>query len=303
MAGNDQWGDFYNKGANCLMNIPAKFTKRVNDNLKKYQGIIAQIKKKDANESDTVTVITDIFQDIFGYDKYADITSEYSIRGTYCDLAILNDRKKIEFLVEAKAISVTLNDNHIKQALDYGANAGVNWVVLTNAETWMLYKIKFGQPIDKELVSEFNLLEINPRAEKDLEFLFVISKDGQEKSVIEDFYSSIQVKNKFIIGCLLNSPEVYSLLRRTMKKLFDDVKISEQEIADIMANDIIKREIVDSEEAKKAKKDIEKTYKKLERIKEKNGATPRNGDSSKPEEKSEAMIPQDVVETNEETSA
>jgi hypothetical protein len=284
------------------MNIPTKFSKRLNENLKKYQGIIAQIKKKDANESDTVTVITDIFQDIFGYDKYADITSEYAIRGTYCDLAILDDHKKIQFLVEAKAISVSLNDSHIKQALDYGANAGVNWVVLTNAETWMLYKIKFGQPIDKELVSEFNLLEINQKSDKELEPLFVISKEGQEKSIIDDFYSSIQVKNKFIIGCLLNSPDVYALLRRAMKKLFDDVKISEQEIADIMANDIIKREIIDSEESKKAKKDIEKIYKKLERIKEKNSATHHNGNSSKPEEKSDAMIPQDIVETNDETS-
>jgi predicted type IV restriction endonuclease len=254
------------------MTIPVKFVKRVNENLKKYQGVIAQIKKKDANESDTVTVITDMLQDIFGYDKYADITSEYAIRGTYCDLAILDAHKKITFLVEVKSISIALNDSHIKQALDYGANAGVNWVLLTNAESWMLYKIKFGKPIDKELVAEFNLLNLNPKAEKELEAIFVISKDGQEKSIIEDFYSNIQVKNKFIIGSLLNSRDVYALIRKTMKKLFGDVKISEQEIADIMANDIIKREIIDSEESKKAKKDIEKTYKKLERIKGKNSA-------------------------------
>jgi hypothetical protein len=63
--------------------------------------------------------------------------------------------------------------------------------------------------------------------------------------------------------------EVYSLIRRTVKKLFGDVKISEEEIADIMVNDIIKREIINSEESKKAKKDIDKLYKKMDRIKEK----------------------------------
>jgi hypothetical protein len=62
-----------------FMTLPAKFTKRIAANLKKYQGIVAAIKKRDASESDTVTVITDILQDIFGYDKYADITSEYAI--------------------------------------------------------------------------------------------------------------------------------------------------------------------------------------------------------------------------------
>jgi predicted type IV restriction endonuclease len=283
------------------MNIPAKFVKRVDENLRKYQNVIAQIKKKDANESDTVTVITDILQDVFGYDKYADITSEYAIRGTYCDLAILDDHRKIRFLVEVKAVSVALNENHIKQALDYGANAGVNWVILTNAEMWMLYKIKFGKPIDKELVSGFNLLTINPKADKELAALFVVSKDGQEKSVIEDFYSSIQVKNKFIIGALLNSSDVYSLIRKTMRKLFDDVKISEEEIADIMVNDIIKREIIDSEESKKAKKDIDKLVKKLERAREKNSAvlSPKN-ESAPVREDNEAAIGDETTELNEE---
>jgi predicted type IV restriction endonuclease len=283
------------------MTIPAKFAKRITENLKKYQGVITQIKKKDANESDTVTVITDLLQDIFGYDKYSDITSEYAIRGTYCDLAILDSHKKIRLLVEVKAISVALNDNHIKQALDYGANAGVSWVLLTNAEIWMLYRIKFGKPIDKELVSEFNMLTLNPKSEKELEALFVISKDGQEKSIIEDFYSNIQVKNKFIIGCLLNSEDVYALIRRMMKKLFDDVKISEQEISDIIVNDIIKREIIDSDESKKAKKDIDKIYKKLERAREKNNtASLQNTPEQDQDAENENTVAKEAItETNE----
>jgi predicted type IV restriction endonuclease len=194
-------------------------------------------------------------------------------------LAIIDNHKKIKFLIEVKAVSIVLNDNHIKQALDYGSNAGVNWVILTNAETWMIYKIKFGKPIDKELIGDFNLLSINTKVEKELEALFIISKDGQEKSIIEDYYSSIQVKNKFIIGSLLNSEEVYSLIRRTMKKLFDDVKISEQEIADIIINDIIKRDVIDSEESKKAKKDIDKMWKKLERVKDKSSAAAAASDT------------------------
>jgi len=262
------------------VNIPVKFVKRINERLKKYQDVVTMIKRKDANEADTVTVIIDILQDIFGYDKYSEITSEYAIRGTYCDLAIVEgNNKKIRFLIEVKAVSVSLSDNHVKQAIDYGSNAGVNWVILTNAEKWVIYKIKFGQPIDKELVAEFSLLDINPKSEKDIETLFVISKDGQEKSVIDDFYTNIQVKNKFIIGALLNSPDVFALIRRAMRHLYEDVKITEQEIADIIANDIIKREILDSEESRKAKKDIEKILRKLEKAKEKAKAGPTQGPS------------------------
>ncbi|MDR0635819.1 MAG: type I restriction enzyme HsdR N-terminal domain-containing protein [Treponema sp.] len=275
-----------------MMAMPAKFVKRVQDSLKKYQGVITQIKKKDANESDTVTVITDILQDVFGYDKYSEITSEYAIRGTYCDLAIVDQNKKIRFLIEVKAVSVSLSDNHIKQAIDYGSNAGVNWVILTNSERWLVYKIRFGQPIDKELIAEFNLLTVNPKSEKDIEPLFIISKDGQDRSVIDEFYVNIQVKNKFIVGAILNSEEVHSLIRRNLRKLYSDVQISVEEIADIMANDIIKREIIDSEESKKAKKDIEKMYKKLERKKEKlkseEGAKHAKSDG-KPDEQGESQ--------------
>jgi hypothetical protein len=163
----------------------------------------------------------------------------------------------------------------------------------------MLYKIKFRKPIDKELVSEFNLVTVNQKVDKELEALFVISKDGQEKSIIEDFYSNIQVKNKFIIGCLLNSTEVYALIRRTMRKLFDDVKISEQEIADIMINDIIKREIIDSEESKKAKKDIEKIYKKLERVKEKNSTVPSSSNNAESNLDEKEEVKEDVAEIEE----
>ena len=252
------------------MNVPAKFTKRVNDNLKKYQGIITDLKKKDSNEADTVRVIAGMLECFFGYNRFTEVTSEYAIGGTYCDLAIIDKRKKIRFLIEVKAASSALKENHVKQAIDYGANAGVNWVILTNAEHWMLYKIKFGKPISKELVSEFNILSLNAKSTKELAVMFAISKEGQGKSIIDDLYAANQAKSKFIIGALLNSDEVHTLIRKSIKKLYDDVNISNDEIANIMVHDIIKREILDSEESKKAKKEIEKAAKKSS---QKNGKT------------------------------
>jgi F0F1-type ATP synthase epsilon subunit len=62
--------------------------------------------------------------------------------------------------------------------------------------------------------------------------------------------------------------------------MYEDVKITDQEIADIMANDIIKREVIDSEESKKAKKDIEKLLKKFEKAKEKSKAQSDDGEKT-----------------------
>jgi hypothetical protein len=86
-----------------------------------------------------------------------------------------------------------------------------------------------------------------------------------------------------------------------MKKLFDDVKISEQEIADIMANDIIKREIIDSEESKKAKKDIDKIYKKLERSKEKSNTVPPSCNDSESDVEEKTEVQEDIADIAEKT--
>ena len=244
------------------MNIPTKFTKRIQTNLKKYQDIVLNLKKNDANEADTVRVIAGMLECIFGYNRFTEVTSEYAIGGTFCDLAIIDDRKKIKFLIEAKAISVGLKENHIKQTVDYGANAGVNWVILTNAEKWMVYKIKFGKPIDKELVYEFNFMTMTYKSSKDIELLYVLSKEGGGKSGIDEFYSSMQAKSKYIIGNLLNSDEIYAHIRKNLKILYENIKITDEEIGEVITNEILKREIVDSDESKKARRDIDKVLKK-----------------------------------------
>jgi len=126
--------------------IPKRVLERLSRGTGKYKQILQLAKDRDVNESDTVSVIKDILADVFGYDKYLDITSEFAVRGTYCDLAI-KINNKVEYLIEAKAIGIDLKDGHLRQAIEYGANHGVPWIILTNGMLWNVYKIKFEQPI------------------------------------------------------------------------------------------------------------------------------------------------------------
>ena len=149
------------------MAIPKKIDDRIKAGLKKYQPVLANAKTRDVGEADTVTIIKDMLSDVFGYDKYSEITSEYAIRGTYCDLAIKLDGK-LSTLIEVKAVGIELKEQHVKQAIDYGANQGVDWVMLTNGITWQVFKLTFAKPIEKELVLSFDLTSINTRLEKDI---------------------------------------------------------------------------------------------------------------------------------------
>jgi hypothetical protein len=59
-----------------MANIPQKVSERLVAGIKKFQPILTLAQSHDANESDTVIIITDMLSEIFGYDKYSEITSE-----------------------------------------------------------------------------------------------------------------------------------------------------------------------------------------------------------------------------------
>ena len=56
--------------------IPKKAHDRLVAGLKRYQPIVRKLRERDISEADTVTVIKDMLTDIFGYDKYTELTSE-----------------------------------------------------------------------------------------------------------------------------------------------------------------------------------------------------------------------------------
>ena len=71
-----------------MVAIPKKVSERFIKKTNKFQKVLKNASDRDVNEADTVTIISDILYEVFGFDKYSEITSEFAIRGTYCDLAV-----------------------------------------------------------------------------------------------------------------------------------------------------------------------------------------------------------------------
>lgn len=247
------------------MKISTKFVKNATEQVKKYKSIIGHLQKKQVNEANTVKVINDILSDVFGYDKYVEITSEYLERGVFCDLAVKRANDKVYMMVEVKGVTVPLKERHVMQVLTYAANHGAKWMVLTNGIEWQVYNVKYAKPIDKELVFEFNFLELNLKDHKQLEMLFALSKTGQDDSAIDELYSNNRVKNKYIIAGLLDSPEVHKLIRKLVRVYFDNsVKITEEEISMFIKADIFRHEVMESDESKAYQKILKRVMKKVE---------------------------------------
>ena len=151
-----------------MANIPGAVTKRLIATVPKFRKILQAAKERDINESDTVAIVTDMLSDIFGFDKYSEITREYAIQGTYCDLAVKTG-KGIEYLIEVKAIGLELNDKHLKQTVNYAAREGVKWAVLTNGIEWEIHRVTLDDKVNSERLVTIDITEINPRS-KDQSF-------------------------------------------------------------------------------------------------------------------------------------
>src|SRR6266404_7773202 len=200
------------------MTVSAKVASRISAQLKKYQAVLRAAKQRDISEADTVTIITDILADVFGYDKYKEVSSEHAIRGTYVDLVVTVDEKK-RFLIEAKAIGVELKDSHAKQAVDYAANEGISWVVLSNGAVWRLYNLKFGKPIDKILVFEIDLLSCDCKSEDVVCCFGNLSSEGFSKDSLTDLVAEKLTSSKYAVPAVLRSDRMIDALRKEIRRL------------------------------------------------------------------------------------
>jgi hypothetical protein len=239
------------------MAVPARVQDRMVIGLKRLLPIVSQQKTRDISEADTVTLVKDILADIFGYDKYTELTSEHAIRGTFCDLAIRIETKLTE-LVEIKAIGIELDDRHVKQGIDYAANQGTEWVILTNAVTWRLYQVIFAKPIDKRLLLEIDLLNLDLKKDESFEQLYLFSKEGYVKGAHIELRDRQDASSRYMISALLlNNDPVITTIRRELRRVVD-VAVDEDVILSVLRDEVIKRETLEGPAAELAAKRVSK---------------------------------------------
>lgn len=251
-----------------MIKVPKRTLDRMRNALKTYQKVISSLRERDVSEADTVTVVKDMLADVFGYDKYLELTGEQQIRGTFCDLAVKIDNK-VKYLIEVKAAGVELNGSHIRQAVDYGAKEGIEWVVLTNATEWRLYRIKFAQPIEHEEVASFVTEDLDLRKEDDQRKAFLLSREAINDDAMTAYHEHSQVLNRYTIANIVQCDAVVAVIRREFRRLFPDVKVDKSDIAVLLSEEVLKRDVIESEKAKEVASRVKRKVNKLARRAEK----------------------------------
>lgn len=87
---------------------------RVKTAVKKFGKPLADMLARDANEGDTRLVVTDILCEGLGYDKFADLTTEYAVKGEFADYGVRIDKQLVAF-IEVKRIGTKLGMKHLRQ--------------------------------------------------------------------------------------------------------------------------------------------------------------------------------------------
>lgn len=259
------------------MTIPARVVERLAGGIKRFQPILSSAKSRDVNESDTSMIVTDILAEIFGYDKYSEVTRELCIRGTFCDLATRIDGK-FQMLIEVKAIGLELKEAHVKQVVDYAANQGVEWVALTNGHVWKVFRVVFAKPIDAEPVLDIDLLALNAKNTDDLESLYLLTRESMLKSGLYAYHDHKQATNKFYLAAVVLSDAVLDTVRRELRRL-SDAKLEVEELREALKLEVIKREVIEGEKADVARKKVTRAAGKMLRVRKGKDETDGPADS------------------------
>lgn len=162
----------------------------------------------------------------------------------------------VQCLIEVKAAGTELKDSHTKQAVDYAANQGVDWVVLTNASQWKVYNVLFSKPVGQDMVLDLDILALNAKHADDIESLFLLTKEGFIKSALGDFSAQRQALNRFYIAATLLTDHVLDVIRRELRHVSPDVKIDTEEIKSVLTQEVLKRDVIEGEKADEARKKI-----------------------------------------------
>ncbi len=193
------------------------------------------------------------------------LLSTNSYAANHCGAIQITERKAS--YTQVKSIGLELKDPHVKQAVDYAANQGVDWVLLTNGVTWRVYKVAFTKPIDQELVLEIDFLTLGPKNQKDLESLYLLCKEGWVKSVLGEYHTQKQALSRFFLGAMVLTDPVLDVVRRELRRVSPDVRITTEEIKHVLSSEVLKREVMEGEKADEARKKIARTAAKILRSK------------------------------------
>jgi hypothetical protein len=186
--------------------------------LKKYHRQYLNKLNSELDESATRLMINSFLTEVLGYTPIEDVKTEYMIRGTYADY-VVKIKDVQHFLVEVKALGIELSEKHLRQAIHYGADEGIDWALLTNGKQFDFYKILYGKPINERKVFSIDLSDYS-KLKMNMETIQYLHKRSVTAKGLNHLWNKCIALDPTTIAGLLHNKPILNFIKRALKKRY-----------------------------------------------------------------------------------
>jgi predicted type IV restriction endonuclease len=215
---------------------------RIRAALRRYAKPLNDLVARDANEGDTRLFVTDLLCDVFGYDKYENLTTEFQVRGEFADFGIRLEKQLVAF-IEVKRATTKLGAKHLRQVEMYAVNEGVPWLLLTNGGEWRVYHLAPGMPVTIDLAFVVSLTDSQVPLATKIDQLFYLTKEAMKRDLIESLWKQQAATAPAQLLKALNAPAVVAEIRREIRKRSGQ-NVKEFDISRLIRETLVRQELL-----------------------------------------------------------
>jgi hypothetical protein len=242
-----------------MTKINRKTQERLRAGLRRFKPLLKAARERDANRADTATLALDLLSDLFGFDRYSEVTSELDNREAVYDFAIRSG-DSLAMLVRVSPICSAPDDRYLLATAQHALLHGVEWIVLTNGIGWQVHHVEDTGKTRPEtpIVLAFDLSHMQPGRDAHLETLFLLTREGHQGAGLDHFRLRLEVTNRHYLGAMLLSDPVVAAVRRELRKLNPGLQITPLEIRENLAKGVLRPDVAANSETTAVLKFLQK---------------------------------------------
>ncbi len=210
-----------------MKQLTASKKRKLLSEIKKYRRKYLGGKYSEADESATRLMINDFLTGMLGFIALDEVKTEYMIRGAYADY-VIQIKGKQHFVVEVKAMPIALSPKHLRQVVNYAANEGIEWALLTNGRQFEFYKVIFEKPINALKVFSLDVSD-EKQLKNAVDHLQFLTRSLIQAKGLDCLWNRCSALNPVNLCRFLYSAKIVGYLKRQLKKVYKN-KFTEGEI-------------------------------------------------------------------------
>ncbi len=234
-----------------MAKIPHKIQERIKAALRRFKPLLKAARERDAGRADTATLALDLLSELFGYDRYSEITSELDNKESVFDFSIQTEGQP-RMLVRVSPIGMAPDDRYLLATAQYAQMNGVDWIIMTNGIAWQVHHVEDvgANAPETPVVLAFDLLQMQPGREAHLGTIHLLTREGHEKAGLSHFKLRLEMTNRHYLGAMVLSDAVVASVRRELQKLNPDLRVTPAELRENLAKGVLRPDIVQSNETR-----------------------------------------------------